>query len=80
MASALIRIFPQEKLSAAKTFLETKEKSGIDAALAWLAGLEVERESKYLYDEKDFLNIGKEMRPSIRPSLMEEAKPMSEGT
>ena len=60
MASALIRLFPQEKLSAAKTFLETKEKSGIEAALSWLDGFDAEKARRYLCDEKEFLVIGKE--------------------
>jgi len=62
MASTFISLFPQERRSAAKTFLETRDKSGIEAALTWLAGLDVQRDHRYLYDEKDFLNIGKEMK------------------
>jgi len=61
-ASILIPLFSQEKPSAAKIFLETKEKAGIEAALTWLAGLDVAMNDRYLYDEKEFLSIGKEMR------------------
>jgi hypothetical protein len=62
MASASLCLFPQGVTSAARAFLETKEKSGIEAALTWLTGLDVQRDIQYLYDEKDFLNIGKEMK------------------
>ena len=61
-ASLFIQLHPQEKLSAAKTFLETKEKSGLEAALLWFDGLDAERAQQYLCAENEFLNIGKEMR------------------
>jgi len=31
------------------------ERFGIEAALTWLAGLDIEKDDKYLYDEKDLL-------------------------
>jgi len=61
-ASLLIQLQPQEKQSAAKTFLETKEKSGLEAALLWLDCLDTEKARQYFCDEKEFLNIGKEMK------------------
>jgi len=60
--SLLIQLHPQEKRSAAKAFLETREKSGLGAALSWLDGLDAEKAQQFLCDEKEFLNIGKEMK------------------
>ena len=60
--SILVHVSPQDKPSAARAFLETKEKSGLGAALSWLDGLDAENAPGYFFDEKEFLNIGKEMK------------------
>jgi len=42
----LIQLHPQEKWSAAKTFLETREKSGLEAALVQLRQVGVGRRAR----------------------------------
>jgi len=55
-------VYSQQQYSAAKKFAETKERSGIDAAIIWLDSLDIGTDKQFTFDEKDVLEIGKEMR------------------
>jgi len=49
--------------SAAKDFLDRRDRSGTAAALSWLAGLSP-ADAGYVFDEKEFLGAANEMRRS----------------
>ena len=51
-----------EKASAAKTFLEKKNQSGAEAALAWLTGIDPAKDTGCVFEEKEFIASGNEMR------------------
>lgn len=59
---ALTTAHPQERVSAAKSFLDIKRQSGTEAALKWLADIQTDKDPQYVFDEREFLDIAKTMR------------------